>query len=113
MKKLVLLPTLLLIGCLLFSFITPNSIKVNLSDNEIGYLPANCEQPVYFQIDSQEPCNLLKVNPESGELSLLRKRKGICGNFDGASRVQVNYSVTNADGLRHGNFIIIDLEEEE
>jgi len=117
MKKLVVLPALLLFGCVLLSFTNSNITNENINNTEIGYLPSNCDEPVYFQIESQLPCNLLKVNPDTGALSLRRKKDthGLCGNFDGerTKQVEVSYSVTNMDGVTQGHFIIIDLEVEE
>ncbi|MBC2845414.1 hypothetical protein [Winogradskyella flava] len=115
MKKSVVLTALLLFGCLLFAFTSPNASTKNLTDTEIGYLPPNCDEAIYFQIDSQEPCDILKLNPNTGALFLKTKIKGLCGNIDGdkIKQIGVNYSVTNMDGITQGHFIIIDLEEEE
>jgi len=120
MRKLVLLPVMLLFGCLCLAFTTSNTKVKNSNDEGYGYLPAKCDEPVHFQIDRQEPCPVFKVNPDTGALSLNRDGSltGMCGNFDGNEdndriSVSISYSVTNSDGATLGNFIIIDLEEEE
>lgn len=106
---------LLVASCLLFSF-----SNINDGDLKNGnyYLPANCEEPIYFQIESQEPYNAFTVNPDTGELSLSEAHHNESyDSFDGTSnrknKIQINYNVTSADGVTTGHFIIIDLEVEE
>ncbi|MEM5566406.1 hypothetical protein WNY78_14895 [Psychroserpens sp. AS72] len=113
MRKLVLLPVLLLFGALCLAFTTPNTTSNNLNNESVGYLPTNCDEPIHFQINRQEPCSILEVNPDTGELSRRHgKVEGLCGNYN-EKRVSISYTVTNSDGVTQGNFIIIDLEEEE
>ncbi|WP_323787784.1 hypothetical protein [Psychroserpens sp.] len=85
-----------------------------------AYLTSSYEEPVHFQIDSQEPCDILDVDSETGRLSLLNEGgHGLCGNYDG-SRLEVQYSVTSFEGesesyfftLDYEDFIILDLEED-
>lgn len=85
-----------------------------------AYLMSSYDEPVHFQIDWQEPCDILNVNPETGRLSLLNEGgNGLCGNYDGF-RLSVQYSVTNIGGetesysfiLDDEDFIILDLEED-
>jgi len=85
-----------------------------------AYLYYSCEEPVHFQIDSQEPCDALDVDSDTGRLSLLNGGgHGLCGNYDG-SRLEVQYSVTSFEGesesyffsLDYEDFIILDLEED-
>ncbi|MCD2259227.1 hypothetical protein [Psychroserpens luteolus] len=111
MKKLIVLPALLILGCLLFSFTVISTSKL---EKRLGYLPAHCDEPIHFQIESQEPCAVLDVNQDTGKLSLVDggSTTGLCGNYDN-ERIKVRYSVTQADGTRKGHFIIIDLEGEE
>lgn len=113
MKKLFFLP-LLLVAALLFSFNNINNVELKRGNY---YLPANCEEPIHFQIESQEPYNAFVVNPDNGLLSLSDAYYSINHNsFNSRLRrgkITVNYSVTNADGVTTGNFIIIDLEVEE
>lgn len=87
-----------------------------------AYLTYNCDEPVHFQIDSQEPCDILDVDSETGRLSLLDgaiSSNGLCGNYDDAKLI-IEYSVTNVGGeierysfiLSYEDFIILDLEED-
>lgn len=86
-----------------------------------AYLSYNCEEPVHFQIDSQEPCEILNVDSETGRLSLLSgggDYGGLCGNYD--EELRVHYSVTDVSGeiesyffvLTAEDFIILNLEDD-
>ncbi|MDO1500939.1 hypothetical protein Q2T40_12435 [Winogradskyella maritima] len=112
MRKLAFFPFLLV--CFLCLSLTAPEIGLD-NKQVVGFLPANCNEPVHFRIDSQEPCAILNVNPDTGELFRRKKISGLCGNYNDSesTTVSINYTVTNYDGVTQGNFIIIDLEEEE
>lgn len=89
-----------------------------------AYLNHNYEESINFQIDFQDPCDVLEVDAHTGRLSLLNggvesDGNGLCGNGD-ESKLRVHYTVTSADGemesffftLSYEDFIILDLEED-
>lgn len=108
------------------SYLGGGFIEVVLEDN-MGrkpgvYLYYNCKAPIHFQLDSQEPCEILNVNSETGRLSLLNggtNSGGLCGNYD-EDELRVHYSVTDVSGeiesyffkLTTEDFIILELEED-